>query len=152
EQGLYCHGVASFALHDYLAAGRSLNRLTPFADPVYGLHARYLLARIHHLSDERKEALDHYGGVLADYAKQKQDAVQALRRPETFKNDPEEKARLESLVRDPPPDRVARATFYLGVLHYENGQFADAMARFDELAKQHPQSPLQADVQLRQGL
>src|SRR5262249_31553596 len=45
--GLYYHGVANFRLQDDLAAGRSLNMLTPFNDPVFGTHARYLLARIH---------------------------------------------------------------------------------------------------------
>jgi TolA-binding protein len=150
--GLYYHGFANFLLKDYLTAGRSLNRLTPFSDPVFGTHARYLVARIHHLGDERKEAADHYEAVLADHAKQKQAAAQALQQPATFKNDPEEKARLEALTRDPPPDHVARATFYLGVMQYEDGRFADALARFEEFARQWPRSPLLADAQLRQGL
>src|SRR5262249_16530008 len=49
--GLYYHAFACFLLQDYVAAGRSLNQLAPFADPVFGTHARYLLARVHHLSD-----------------------------------------------------------------------------------------------------
>src|SRR5438552_3606553 len=53
---LYYHGFASFLLPDYLAAGRSLSRLAPFAEPTYGSHARYLLARVHHREDERAEA------------------------------------------------------------------------------------------------
>jgi tetratricopeptide (TPR) repeat protein len=149
--GLYYHGFAAFLLKDYLTAGRSLNRLTPFTDPVFGTHARYLVAQIHHLADERKEAADHYEAVLADHAKLKQAAAQALQRPETFKNDPEEKARLEALTRDPPPDHVARATFYVAVLLYEDGRFADALARFEEFSRLNPKSPLLADVQLRQG-
>jgi tetratricopeptide (TPR) repeat protein len=149
--GLYYHGFAAFLLKDYLAAGRSLNHLTPFTDPVFGTHARYLIARIHHLADERKEAADHYEAVLADHAKQKQAASGALQRPETFKNDPEEKAHLEALTRDPPPDHVARATLYLAVLLYEAGRFADALIRFEEFARLNPKSPLLAEVQLRQG-
>src|SRR5262249_51175994 len=120
---LYYHGFASFLLKDYLTAGKSLNRLAPFADPVFGTHARYLVARIHHLGDERKEATDHYEGVIADHAKQKQAAAEALKHPENFKNDPEEKARLETVSRDPPPDHVARATLYLGLMNYEDGRF-----------------------------
>jgi TolA-binding protein len=150
-EGLYYHGLACFHLKDYLAAGKSLNRLTPFADPIHGTHARYLVARLHHLADERKEAADHYEGVLAEHTKQKQAAAGALQHPESFKNDADERARLEALMRDPLPDHVARATFYLAVLQYEDGRFADALARFEEFAKQDPKSPLLAEALLRQG-
>jgi TolA-binding protein len=149
--GLYYHGFAGFLLNDMLAAGKSLNQLTPFADPVFGTHARYLLARVHHLSEERKEAQDDYEGVLADHAKQKQAAVEALRQPDKFKNDPEERARLEALTRDPPPDHVTRALFYLAVMYYEDGRFADALARFEEFTRALPKSSLAADALLRQG-
>jgi len=73
--GLYYHGFATFLLNDYNVAGRSLSLLTPFTDPVYGTHARYLLARVHHLGGEMTEARDHYDGVLADYDKQKKAAI-----------------------------------------------------------------------------
>ncbi|HEV3116524.1 MAG TPA: tetratricopeptide repeat protein, partial [Gemmataceae bacterium] len=148
---LYYHGFAGFLLKDYLQAGRSLNRLTPFSDPVFGTHAHYLMARIHHLSDERKEAADAYEAVIADHATQKQAAAEALKRPENFKNDPEEKTRLETLSRDPPADHVARATLYLGLMLYEDGKFADALARLEGFTKQWPKSPLVADAQLREG-
>jgi TolA-binding protein len=149
--GLYYHGFASFLLKDYQTAGRSLGLLAPFSDPVFGTHARYLLGRIHHQDGERQEALAAYEGVLADHAKQKQAAAEALRQPDRFKNDPEEKARLEALVRDPPPDHVARATFFLGVLQYEDGKFAEAQARFAEFRQKYPGSPLLSEAQLRQG-
>ena len=48
--GLYYHGFACFLLKDHMAAGRSLTMLAPFEGPVFGTHARYLLARVHHAS------------------------------------------------------------------------------------------------------
>ncbi len=152
--GLYYHGFACFQLKDELAAGRSLTDLAPFTDPVYGGHARYLLARIYHndpTNNQRAEAMEQYQGVIDDYAKQKAEAVETLKQPDRFKNDPDEKARLEALVRDPPPDYVARSTFFLGVMQYEDGKFAEALTRLAAFAQQHPTSPLVAEAQLRQG-
>src|SRR5262249_47551762 len=125
-QGLYFHGFGCLLLGDLQAAGRSLTMRGVITDPVFGTHARYLLARVHHQEGERAEAAGHYEGVIADYAKEKQTAQQTLQRPDLFKNAPDEKARLEAIVKDPPPDHVARATLYLGVLRYEDGQFGDA--------------------------
>jgi TolA-binding protein len=149
--GLYYHGYASFLLKDFAAAGRSLGLLAPFSDPEYGTHSRYLLARVHHLDGERQEAQGHYEGVLADYAKQKQEASEALKHPERFKDDSDEKARLEGLVKGPPPDHVARATFLLAVLQYEDGKFADAVVRFTAVVGQFPNSPMAAEARLHQG-
>lgn len=149
--GLYYHGFASFLQGDAMAAGRSLGLLAPFQDPVFGTHARYLLARVHHQQGERPEAAGHYEGVLADYARQKEAAGKALQQPDKLKNDPEEKARLEALARGPVPDHVARAGFYLGVLLYEDGRFADALARFTNFVQQQPSAALAADARLRQG-
>ena len=42
--------------------------------------------------------------------------TQLLKQPQKFNNDPETRAQLEALVKNPPPDHVARATFYAGVL------------------------------------
>jgi TolA-binding protein len=151
-QGLYYHGFACFLLEDYQAAGRSLNRLTPFTNTIYATHARYLLGRVHHLQEELAEALGHYEGVLADYEKFKKQAAEALRQPDRVKNDPEEKARLEALVRDPPPEHIARAAFYSGELLYAGGKFADALARFASIPQKHGQSPLLVEAQLRQGM
>lgn len=150
-QGLYYHGFASFLLADHQTAGRSLTITGVTADPIFGTHARYVLARVHHAENERAEAAVQYEGVLNDFAQQKQNAVNELKQPEKFKNDPEEKARLEAMVNAPPPDHVARATFYLGVMLYEDGKFADALARMTAFVQQFPQSPLLSDAQLRQG-
>ncbi|HTU17125.1 MAG TPA: tetratricopeptide repeat protein [Gemmataceae bacterium] len=148
---LYYHGFACFLLKDNLAAGRSLSLLTPFTDPVFGTHARYLLARVHHAAGERQEALAHYEGVLADHEKQKQSAVEALKQPDRFKNAPQEKARLEMLVRGPAPEHVTRTAFFLGVMQYEDGKFAEAIAHLNAFRQQAPTSPLAAEASLRIG-
>jgi tetratricopeptide (TPR) repeat protein len=149
--GLFYHGYSSFLLKDNLAAGRSLNMLAPFSDPVFGIHARFLLARVHHQSEELAEAARHYEAVLTDYETNKKAAAEALKQPDRFKNDAREKARLEALVRDPPPDHVAQAAFFLGVLQYEAGRFADALPHFAAFAGQYPRSPLIMEAQLRSG-
>jgi cellulose synthase operon protein C len=148
---LYYHGFACFLVKDHLAAGRSLNLLTPFTDPVFGTHARYLLARVHHAAGERQEARSHYEGVLADHEKQKQAAAEALKQPDRFKNDPQEKARLEQLVHGPMPDHATRATFFLGMMQYEDGKFAEAVAHLSAFRQQAPLSPLSAEAQLHVG-
>src|SRR5205814_2810898 len=78
-------------------------------------------------------------------------ALETLHHPDTFNNAPGDKPRLEVRVKDPPPDHVARSTFYLGVLMYEDGRFADALTHFSTFVQQYPASPLAADAQLRQG-
>ena len=149
--GRYCHGYASVLLKDHAAGQKTLSMLAPFADPVFGNHARYLLARTHHLAEERAEATTHYDGAIADFAKSRAEAALLLKQPAKFNNDPETRIRLEALVKNPPPDHVARATFYLGVLHYEAGKFGDAKLRFAEFVKQFPQSPLKLDAEVRFG-
>jgi TolA-binding protein len=149
--GLYYHGAASFLLKEFQAAGRSLNVTAVLADPVFGSHARYLVGRIHHELGEGAEAALAYETVLADYAKSKVTAAEALKQPDRFKNDPEEKARLDTLVRAPAPDHVQRATFYLGVLLYEAGKFADAQARLAAFVQANPGSPLAGEANLRLG-
>jgi len=150
DLGRYYHGFASFLLGDRAAAERTLSMLAPFSDFSFGTHARYLLARVHHLADEHAEARVHYEGVLADYAKNKKKAGELLPQPK-YQNDPVERPRLEALIRNPPPDHVARATFYLGVLQYEAGQFGDARGHFVEFIKQFPKSPLKTEAELRLG-
>ncbi len=151
DLGRYHFGFASFLLKEYVPAQKTLGMLAPFGDPEFGLHARYLLARTHHVADERAEATHHYDGVLTEHAKQKAEAPKLLQQPQLFKNDPIIRTRLEGLIRNPPPDHVARATFYLGVLQYEAGRFAEAKLRFAEFPKLYPQSPLRLEAELRIG-
>lgn len=148
--GLYYHGFAAFLMNDIPAAGKSLNQLSPFDQP-FGPHAQYLMGRIHAASDEKAEAAVAFDAVLATYAKQKANAIEALKQPDRFKNDPWEKARLEALVNGPAPDYVAGAAFHSGCLNYEAGKFAEALTRFQSFAKDFPTSPLKDDAALRAG-
>lgn len=148
---LYLQGVASFLLEDYLAAGRTLNQLTPFRDPVFGGHARYLLGRVHHQTEEFAEAAAHYEGVMNDHEQNKKQAQELLKQPERFKKAPAERARLQALLKDPPPDYVMQAAFYHALLLYEAGRFADAAPRFALFARQVPRSPLAPEAVLRLG-
>jgi TolA-binding protein len=152
DLALYYDGVASFLQQDYLSAGRSLNLLAPFRDPVFGAHARFLLARVYHATDERAEATLHYAGVLADHEQDRKKAAEALQHPERWKNDPAERARLEGLTREPPPEYVGQAALYLGVILSEDGRFADARPHLEGFAKKFPKSPLAGEALLRLGL
>lgn len=152
EQARYYRGFAAFLLKDYAEAQKSLTLVAPFSHPEYGPHARYLLARTHHLADEKAEAAVHYEGTLADYAKNKAAATELLKQPQKLPNDPAERQRLETLVKEPPPDHVARTGFYLGMLLYEGGRFAEAKAKFAEFPKVHPLSALRVEAELRVGL
>jgi TolA-binding protein len=146
---LYYHGFACFLLKDYFAAGQSLSRLAPFTAPGYGSHARYLLARLHHLEDERAEAAVQYESVLANHEALRNNTAEALKEQDKLK--PEEKTKLEALVNGPPPEHVTRAGFFLGLLHYEGGRFPDAQARFADFVARSPQSPFVAEAQFYQA-
>jgi TolA-binding protein len=149
--GLYYQGQACYLLKEYRAARKALAELAPFAAPVYGTHARYLLGRSLHQLGRREQAAEQYTQVLADFAREKQEAELALRDPDKLKNDPEAKARLEALTRGAPPDYVTRAAFFAGVLLYEKGRFEQARDHFADFARQYPASKLLPDAQLRQG-
>lgn len=151
RQAAYQQGYASFQLKDYVGAGRALATLAPFDDSELGVHARYLLARTHHLAGERPEAANLYAAVVAGYQNQRAAAEAALKNPEALKDKPEEKARFQAIVSAPAPEYVTRAGFYSGILLYEQGKFADALGRFQTFSQQNPKSPLVADAQLRQG-
>jgi cellulose synthase operon protein C len=148
--GQYYFGYASFLLHDYAAAARSLNRQDMFADAVFGTHARYLMGRIHQHDGELAEAAAAYDAVWNDYNKQKAAAVEALKRPDTFRDNPEEKTRLEVLTKT-VPDHVQSALFDAATLQYDGGKYGDAIARFGEFAKQFPNSSRLPEAQLHVG-
>ncbi|HEX3148844.1 MAG TPA: tetratricopeptide repeat protein [Gemmataceae bacterium] len=149
--GLYLHGFAAVQTQDYLVAGRSLAQLTPFDDPHYGLHARYLLGRVFQVTDQKGEAAQAFDAVLAGYEQSKKDAAEALKKPEQFAKNPAERMRLEALVRSPPPEYVPACIFFNACLGYEAGRFGDALGKFQEFAKAFPQSPLVPEAQLRVG-
>lgn len=148
--GLYIYGLASFQQGDLPAAGRALGLLAPWDQP-FGPHARYLLGRVHAEQGERAEAAAAFDAVLAEYAKQKKAAEEALKQPDRFKKDPWEKARLEALLKAPTPDHVSGAAFHAASLGYEAGRFGDALGRFQQFPKDYPQSPLKDEAALRAG-
>ncbi len=149
--GLYYHGLACFLEKDYTAAGRILNQLAPFNDPAFGLHARYLVGRVLHLSNEAAEASVNYDAVLADFEKAKLAAVEAIKQPDRFKTNPFELARLRTLAQGPAPEYVAGAAFHGGCLNYEAGKFPESMVKFQAFAKAFDKDPLAPDAQLRIG-
>lgn len=148
--GLYYHGFASFLLGDAKSATQSLSQLAPFNDPIFGGHARYLLGRTHHQAEELAEAAANYEGVLTGYEQSKKDALVMIQTGKV-NNDPEERARLEALLKDPAPDYVARSAFFLGVIQYEGGRFGEALTRFATFPQQYPGSSLQPEAALRAG-
>jgi TolA-binding protein len=149
--GLYLHGFAAFQTKDYLVAGRSLARLAPFDDPHNGLHGQYLFGRVYQATGQPAEAGLAFDAVLAGYEQQKKDAVEALKKPEHFAKNLGEKARLEKLLRDPPPDHIAGCAFFSACLAYEAGKFGDALGRLQSFQKTYPQSSLVPEAQLRVG-
>jgi TolA-binding protein len=148
--GLYYYGTAAFLLNDIPAAAKALGPLAPFDQP-FGPHARYLMGRVHLSQTENAEAATAFDGVLAQYAKQKAAAVEALKQPDRFKNDPNEKARLEALVNRPAPDYVAGSAFYGACLNYEAGKFGEAGTKFEAFTKDYAASALKDDALLRLG-
>ncbi|MBI1901184.1 MAG: tetratricopeptide repeat protein [Planctomycetia bacterium] len=150
DLGRYYFGYAAYVQQDFLTAGRTLAQLAPFEDPAFGIHARYLLARVHHLSEERAEASSLYAALLAEQEQQIKVAQQSLQNP-AVQNNPVEKARFEALVKGPRPDYIARADFYLGVLLLEQEKPAEAMERFTKFPTAYPNHPLIPESQLRRG-
>jgi TolA-binding protein len=98
---LYREGVEAFNSGDLVGAGRALGQLAPFTDGEVGERARYLLGRVHHLSDERPEARARYEEVVGAHARDQR-----------------------------PPRYVVGANFYLGRLLAEEGRFEEALGKF----------------------
>lgn len=151
DLGRYLYGHAAFLLGEMQPAQRTLTTLQPFTQPAFGTHARYLLARTQHLADERGEALANYEGAIDTERKNRELAALMLKEPQRFKSDPVKRAEFEAILKQPAQDHIARANFYLGVLLYEGGRFAEAKSRFQDFVKQTPGSPLKADAELRIG-
>jgi TolA-binding protein len=145
---LYHVGYAQFALRDYLSAGRSLSQLAPFGQD-FGLHARYLLGRVHHLCDERPEAAAQYKAVIEEYDARKKSAQRSLQNPAAL--DPRRREELEAIANGPPGDYVGRAAFYSAVLQYENGHYPEAAEAFKSLVERQPKSDLAPEARLRLG-
>ena len=148
----YLAGYLAYAKRDFLSAGKQLSLLAPFGDPVFSLHARYLLARVHHQAGERAEAAPLYDAILTDYDAQITAAKAAAANPAALAAQPEERTRLDLLLKAPPPDYVARAALYQAVLLYEQDRFADAADKLTNFPKRFPTSPLLPEAQLRLGM
>jgi cellulose synthase operon protein C len=151
DVGRYYVGYAAFLLNDMPTAQKTLTMLAPFADPEWGTHARYLLARTHHLAGERAEAALHYEGLLADRKKQLDTARELRKDRNRLDADPVLRRQNDALLLSTSPDHIARATFYLGVLLYEAGKYAEAKVRFQEFARNFSASPLKGEAELRVG-
>lgn len=148
ELAVYHQGYARFELKEYATAGRALSTLAPFGQ-TFGLHARYLLGRIHHLADERAEAAIQYRAARSDYAQRKAAAQTAMQNPNALP--PEKRQEYEALLRNPPPEFLSRAAFYLALTACESDRFNEALEGFTAFIQQNPASPYLAEAQLRQG-
>ena len=143
---------AAFLQRDFLVAGRNLAALAPFANPVWGNHARYLMARVFHLTGDRASAAPLYAAVVQSHRDAKKLAEETLKRPDLLKNAPWERHRLEQLARATPPDYVMSAELQSAALLYEAGKFAEALAALTEFDKTYPQSKYKAEAQLRTAI
>jgi len=144
----YYLGCAAFAIDSDFTAGRALSRLAPFEASPYGPHARYLLGRIHHRSGEYTEAFAHYEAVPPGYEKQVAAAKQAL----PGVKDAAEKARLEALVKAPPPDFISESIFHAGVVLYELKNFPDAVQKFTLFTQKDKRPLWLEEARLRMGM
>ena len=147
--GLYFHGYAAFLRNELPLAARSLNQNAVITHPVVGSHAQFLLGRVFQQAEDWPAAAARFEAVLELYAKQKQQATEALKQPDRLPAD--ERARLERLVRGPAPDHVTQANYFLACLQYQTGRYAEALARFGEFAKANPQHPRAVEATLQIG-
>jgi TolA-binding protein len=144
----YLHGYAAFAAGDYGAAFGSLSTLAPFEQPGIGVHARYLIARMHHLAKERPEAAANYQAVVAEFDRQRKANLGRLADPKLSE---EERQRMSTAARAPAPDYVARALFYWGVILSEFGAADEAASKFAYAVQLRPDTPVAAEARLRGG-
>ena len=148
ELACYYRGYVKFQAGGYREAGRILSGLAPFGQP-FGPHARYLLARAHHMAGQRPEAVAQYEAVISDYEARRKAAEGALKSPQALSAP--EQARLVELVKGPLPDYVVRASFYSAVLTAEMGRHAEAADRLAAFLKGNTGSSLTGEAQLRLG-
>lgn len=151
DTGRYLHGFAAFVTNDFKTATRSLALLAPFKQTEFGTHARYLLGRMHHAAQERPEAAILYESLLADFDAQVIAARGVVNDGNALKDNPRERARLESLVRDAIPEHIEKASFHFALLLLEQNQPAAAAERFARFTQQFPKSSLLLEAQLRLG-
>jgi TolA-binding protein len=90
----------------------------------------------------------HYDAVPPAHEKQVAAAKQAL----PAAKDPAEKARLEALVKGPPPDFVTEAIFHSAVLLYEQKAFPEALVRFGLVLQREKRAPWIEETRLRAGM
>ena len=140
--GLYYHGFAAFLNQDYLVAGRSLNQLAPFTDPVNGLHARYLMGEsIKSPRNPTKQPPCTMASWPISTSKRKKRSRQSnVQKPSRTTQRP--RRVLEALAKGPLPDCVAGSTFYSATLLYEAGKFGETLGRFQAFVKDFANSPL----------
>ncbi|HYG74072.1 MAG TPA: tetratricopeptide repeat protein [Planctomycetota bacterium] len=147
ELSLYQLGCALFALKEHRGAGRALSQTAPFEQD-FGLHARYLLSRIHHLSGEYPEAGAGYKALFANYEANKKFAAEAMKNPAAHK--PADRARYETLLK-PPPEFISRSVFYQALLLAEAGEYGEALNGFNAYVTQFQNHPLIDEAKLRLG-
>jgi len=148
----YYLGCAAFSVENDVLAGRALSRLAPFEASPYAPHARYLLGRIHHRAGEYTEASANYDAAPAVYDRQVAAAKQTLANPAALKDQPAERARLDALVKAPPPDYVSESLFHSGVVLYELKAFPDAIPKFTLFTQKDKRPLWLEEARLRIGM
>jgi len=148
-RAIYCMGYAYFSLKDYLNAGRTLSKLAPF-DQEFGPHARYMLARSHHLAGDMPEASQLYKAILADFASRKTAAAAAARN--SYRSlPPDQRAAASALLKGPPDAYIVRTIFYSALGMARAGQFGSATTRFGDFLKMYPKHALAPEARMRLG-
>src|SRR5688572_20473042 len=145
----YQRGHAAFVKGDYGRAFVELASLAPFEQPGIGVHARYLIARIHHLNGERPEAVENYRAAVAEFDRQRKLALGRLADPALSAD---ERGRLSEVVKGAAPEHVARALFYWGVILSEFGSADEAAAKFAYCVLLRPDTAVAAEARLRGGM
>jgi len=150
ETAWYVVGCAAYAADDAVSAARGLVRLAPFEQPLFGTHARYLLARIHHLAGDSTEALEHYAAIPDAFVRHALAAKKSLT-ADGIRDNPLERWRIESVVNGPAPEYVGDALYSAAMIYAERRQFAEAVDRLTKLGQQHPRHPREFPARILLG-